>query len=597
MGLIDLKTNLKTLKYGNDQKGGGSSNQPYIVAPIPDGYTENASDFLLRNGRLNLVSSEQDVSRLTKLFKDTKSPNGLQFIAKQELLERQNVEVPGGLGRIYNPLNTLAQAGVTSIGYHLNKQGLDPFARGYFNGGSSGYYKTTLRDNELDINRLYGLYKIKQINSRSNPPETSLLSSIYNISSNPSYLFSYSGGPGSVLGIGNTNIRVIGDGYGNPLERTNTYKLSNNDGIYTFDYELINTYLNTDYSDLESLQTDDIPNIVDRTKSNKRNSKTVIITTTNDYRRAININLGEDVLASTDYVSFNRSDTYNQQFYNGPRLNPNTSYSKNLISITPPTTRNIQGQTIGQAVDNLKFSDIIKFFIEVISNDSNDSNQNVILFFRAYIDSISDGFKADWNSFKYVGRAENFYKYGGFSRNFSISFTVVAESREEMLPIYQKLNYLASLTAPDYSGLGLMRGNFIKLNIGDYMSDVPCIIESIDLKPNFDAGWDINRGPFGEPLDPNTSNPLLLEDNPYTGQLPRMINVDMSIIPLHTFTPQLNQPYIGNTKHRLSNEILNPPATTKESPTPPQTQCDSFTQNEINRLDSGNNADNIIGSL
>lgn len=35
MALIDLKTNLKSLKYGSDRPGGGSSGQPYIQTAIP----------------------------------------------------------------------------------------------------------------------------------------------------------------------------------------------------------------------------------------------------------------------------------------------------------------------------------------------------------------------------------------------------------------------------------------------------------------------------------------------------------------------------------------------------------------------------------
>jgi len=88
MGLINLKTDLKSLKYGNDRPGNGSSNQPYIVTPIPDGLTANGPDFLLRQGALQ--ASLTDVSRLTKFFTDTTSVRGLLFTAKQELLERQN---------------------------------------------------------------------------------------------------------------------------------------------------------------------------------------------------------------------------------------------------------------------------------------------------------------------------------------------------------------------------------------------------------------------------------------------------------------------------------------------------------------------------
>ena len=84
MGLINLKTDLKSLKYGYDRPGGGSSNQPYIVTPIPDGYTSNGPDFLLRQGSLR--ASITDVERLTKFFADTTSVRGLLFTAKQELL-------------------------------------------------------------------------------------------------------------------------------------------------------------------------------------------------------------------------------------------------------------------------------------------------------------------------------------------------------------------------------------------------------------------------------------------------------------------------------------------------------------------------------
>ena len=49
MGLLDLTTNLRSLKYGRDQKGGGSSNQPFIQTPIPgydDEFSTNSTDFL-----------------------------------------------------------------------------------------------------------------------------------------------------------------------------------------------------------------------------------------------------------------------------------------------------------------------------------------------------------------------------------------------------------------------------------------------------------------------------------------------------------------------------------------------------------------------
>ena len=84
MPLIDLTTNLKSLKFGRDQRGGGSSNQPYIQRDIPgsgDSFEDQINgdlpvrsgpDFLLRNGFLAPVDAARDVSRLTQMFFDFK---------------------------------------------------------------------------------------------------------------------------------------------------------------------------------------------------------------------------------------------------------------------------------------------------------------------------------------------------------------------------------------------------------------------------------------------------------------------------------------------------------------------------------------------
>ena len=66
MALVDLKTDLKSLQYGMDRKDGGSSNQPYIVTPIPEGNAPTSPDFLLRNGTLNPKSSLDDVKRISR---------------------------------------------------------------------------------------------------------------------------------------------------------------------------------------------------------------------------------------------------------------------------------------------------------------------------------------------------------------------------------------------------------------------------------------------------------------------------------------------------------------------------------------------------
>jgi hypothetical protein len=173
----------------------------------------NSPDFLLRNGYLNVINSLDDVERIGKWFIDLKSPSGLLFTLKQELLERQNPKLVN-VGRFYNPLSTITQVGVVSLGGHLNKQGiaLEP---SYYNGGTYGYYYATrglgpspsfqtLSDGTIE-NRLTIAYTAKIAKQ-----ELGILSinpfGITNTTNNT--LLSYPGGPGAPLGIGLTNIRI-----------------------------------------------------------------------------------------------------------------------------------------------------------------------------------------------------------------------------------------------------------------------------------------------------------------------------------------------------------------------------------------------------
>jgi hypothetical protein len=210
MPLIDLKTNLKSLGYGNDRPDGGSSNQPYVVTPIPDeeALRTLAPDFLLRNGYLSAINSLDDAERIGKWFIDLKSPSGLLFTTKQQLLERQNPDIDDGLNRFYNPLGTVLQVGFLATGLHLNKQGVNPYEESYYLGGKTGYYPFTNAQKSPDVldehflNRLAASYLIKKAN------ETSIPNFFYVNKNEPNILLSYSGGPGSTLGIGNTNIRI-----------------------------------------------------------------------------------------------------------------------------------------------------------------------------------------------------------------------------------------------------------------------------------------------------------------------------------------------------------------------------------------------------
>jgi hypothetical protein len=207
MPLVNLVTDLKNLKYGKDTPGGGWSGQPYIQSKIPDGFTSKSPDFLLRNGYLAPLNAAEDIKRLAKMFGDLKSPNGLLFIAKQNVLSNSAVrtQTSGILNEgIYTPLSTLAQAGVVSFGGHLNKQGINPFEQtGAYAQGDYLYFNKVKNDNAVGINRLVSLYTAIENDRSINNWNFSGV----NLNVGNNNILSYRGGPGAPLGVGNTNIR------------------------------------------------------------------------------------------------------------------------------------------------------------------------------------------------------------------------------------------------------------------------------------------------------------------------------------------------------------------------------------------------------
>jgi len=220
MSLVSLKTDLKNLKYGKDTLGGGYSGQPYIQTKIPEDFNDLGAreDFILRGGANAARDTITDIQRLTKMFFDLKSPNGVLFIAKQNLLSQTAVRTQTSRiinEGIYTPLNTLAQAGVIATGGHLNKQGLNPFAEtGAYSNNNNLYGVKVKNDNAVGINRLLKIYDEKQV-----------------VKIDAVNVLTYTGGPGAPLGIGNTNIRFTNQRTGENNSLANTSYFTGKENI------------------------------------------------------------------------------------------------------------------------------------------------------------------------------------------------------------------------------------------------------------------------------------------------------------------------------------------------------------------------------
>ena len=196
-----------------------------------------------------------------------------------------------------------------------------------------------------------------------------------------------------------------------------------------------------------------------------------------------------------------------------------TSYStKDELAIDKLNALDISDSRI-DGTDDAR--DLAKLYFEIITPDGSK-----FLHFRAFIDSIDDSYNADWQGSKYVGRAENFYTYGGFERDISLSFKIAAATRSEMKPLYRKMVLLASSTAPTYGGQGFMRGTVARITVGSYFSQIPGVITSVKFNLIDGMPWEIAMQNPERNIDDDVQ------------ELPMGLQCSVSFKAIHDFAPQ-----------------------------------------------------------
>jgi hypothetical protein len=561
MALISQRTILKSLRYGKDRVGGGDSNQPYIKSPIPDNSKSldrtGGVDFLLRGGTLAPTRSAQDASRLTKMFFDFKSPNGVLFTAKQNLLSRTGVKTQAS-GFInegaYLPTSTILQAAGNAFGTHLYKQGVNPLE------GIQKYSQTIKFDQNKDENRLvqlknskiasqiqtstpglFGFQSFRDILSQINPL-TNKLSSIAKTIFTPNHqktgislsnneILRYGGGPGSLLGVGQTAIKRY------YFSTTNGFS-NNPTGGY---FNVLGAGKGIEDRYIGNNGTQFITDFRKKLFIDKTAQRQNILSNSPDYTRKNieqRVNLGNPGRRDKNVSSYTKGLIVNGK--NAGALDKITAYPIYKSKFPDPLTKSNGGIS--------STNDLVQFRIGII--DNNTPNEKVYIHFRAFIDAMDDNYTATWDSFKYMGRGENFYRYNGFTRTVNLGWTVAAQSKEELIPMYKKLNYLASSLAPDYSAGGYMRGNLATLTVGGYLYEQPGIITSINYSVPTESPWEIGINDAGG-IDTTVK------------ELPHIIRVTgFQFIPIHRFVPRLQQNKYGDgISENNTGEIIKPDVT------------------------------------
>ena len=552
----------KSLKYGNDRQGGGDSGQPYIKRKEGEQWSPgNFDDGLVRGGTITSVTrSAADVLRIGKFLTDL--PKGTSFIAKQVGLQLSNPKLESPVGdnsfapqnldlrirgngilnpsnsavnvvnvatrtvqsladqigptRTYNlGVNTLLQVGGNAFGSHFVRHGLGP----------------NMNDKDKYINVVANNNRLAKGIEAGSPNRLLRLTHQF-INGDSRELANYIGGPETFYGIGRTRI----------LAPTNNLTGTPDTSISGFTPMPLQYISNIDEQGRYIVQ--------DRTQSGNSIPQ-IFYLRDQDFRQFKNeiLNAG---LASSNYskgpggLNIESRIQLGNPGAPGRRVNYNKDQDParqdliNKLSLfysnTPPgKPSSIQDLNSAEIVDSAAVRDIIKFRIEAIDNDRAD--YSVWMVFRAFLTQWEYGFDTSWNDFRYTGRGEKFYVYEGGSSNVSLGFRIAAQSRPEMKALYQKINYLASNTMPDYSLANKMRGPVMKLTVGDLMYRQPGIITGLRYSLQMDYPWEIA---ISEPDGANS-----LDDDMH--ELPQIMDVSMTFIPIYNFLPRKSAsiPYFG----------------------------------------------------
>jgi hypothetical protein len=152
----------------------------------------------------------------------------------------------------------------------------------------------------------------------------------------------------------------------------------------------------------------------------------------------------------------------------------------------------------------------------------NDPEADDIIVFRAHITNFDDSITANWTPVTMIGRADPNYTYTGMSRDVGLSFDVYATDRDEVKPIWRKLNALAGYTSPTYDPESIaMIAPWMRLTVGDLFVQAPVVLTSISYDFAMDAPWEIN-----------------IEEDPTMMQVPLKIGVSLNFNMIGDYMPQ-----------------------------------------------------------
>ena len=135
-----------------------------------------------------------------------------------------------------------------------------------------------------------------------------------------------------------------------------------------------------------------------------------------------------------------------------------------------------------------------------------DLRDDTYIFFRAYIDGLTENISPSWAPTNYLGRSEPVYVYERSERDISFNLKLFAQTPSELDSIYQKMNRLTSLCYPEYreddvgglQGKQRMKPPLTKFRLGELFgsenNEMLGFIKSLSYTYPSESPWETKRG-------------------------------------------------------------------------------------------------------
>ena len=168
-----------------------------------------------------------------------------------------------------------------------------------------------------------------------------------------------------------------------------------------------------------------------------------------------------------------------------------------------------------------------------------DMRDNAYIFFRAYIEGLTENISPSYASHNYIGRSEPVYTYERGEREISFTLKLVAQTKSELKEIYIKMDRLTSMCYPQYvnegeTGYGnRMKPPLAKLRYGELYGttnkELMGYIKSISYAVD-------------------QSSPY--ETDPKTGRVPKHVIATIGYQVIHENAPRLYTEFYGMSEVR-----------------------------------------------